>query len=103
MEKFNCAQRLEQFMYWCIENEIVASVRNFETICKLGNQFVYNAAHKTKGSVGSEKILLVAKKFPMLNLEWLITGNGNMLKKKIDEDSITKIRKEMIMHLISTI
>lgn len=36
--------------------------------------------NKIKGSIGSDTILKIANKFPELNLDWLITGKGEMLK-----------------------
>ncbi len=38
--------------------------------------------NKVKSSVGSDTIIKIADKFPELNIEWLITGNGTMLKSE---------------------
>lgn len=37
---------------------------------------------KFKGSIGSDKLKSIVTYYPELNLEWLITGNGSMLKKQ---------------------
>lgn len=44
--------------------------------------------NKIKGSIGSDTILKIADKFPELNLDWLITGKGEMLKPISNAPSI---------------
>lgn len=36
--------------------------------------------NKVKGSIGSDTIMKIVDKFPELNIDWLITGKGSMLK-----------------------
>lgn len=36
--------------------------------------------NKVKSSIGSDTILKIITKFPEINVDWLITGNGEMLK-----------------------
>lgn len=38
--------------------------------------------NKVKGSIGSDTILKIADKYPEINLDWLITGKGEMLKSE---------------------
>lgn len=47
---------------------------------------------KIKGAVGSDMIAKIAESFPELNIDWLITGKGNMLKKETDQ--LVKINAE---------
>ncbi|MBC8618926.1 LexA family transcriptional regulator [Parabacteroides faecis] len=44
--------------------------------------------NKVKGSIGSDTILKIVNKFPELNLDWLITGKGEMLKPVSSAPSI---------------
>lgn len=39
--------------------------------------------NKVKGSIGSDTILKIADKYPEINLDWLITGKGEMLKSTV--------------------
>ena len=43
-----------------------------------------------KGSVGSEIIEKIVSYYPDLNIEWLITGNGEILKSKSKENVLEK-------------
>lgn len=36
--------------------------------------------NKLKGSIGSDTILKIVDKYPEINIDWLITGKGEMLK-----------------------
>ena len=39
-----------------------------------------------KSSIGSDKISSIIKEYPLLNIEWLLTGEGEMIKKTIHND-----------------
>lgn len=41
---------------------------------------VMHTLHTLKKSIGSEKLNDLINEYPLLNIEWLITGNGEMLK-----------------------
>ncbi len=41
-------------------------------------------------SIGIDKIELILEKFPKLNIEWLLTGKGEMLKNSTDNISSNK-------------
>lgn len=40
--------------------------------------------NKIKGSIGSDTLLKIAKKYPEISLDWVITGEGPMLKEESD-------------------
>ena len=46
--------------------------------------------------VGSEKLLKVLKAFPDINAEWLLTGQGEMLKKNVLQGDTALIYKNML-------
>lgn len=51
------------------------SISDFERACGLSNGYV----HKIKNSVGKRGLLDIQRKFPELNTDWLLTGEGEML------------------------
>lgn len=54
------------------------SIRAFEETCNLGRGNVGNMAQD--GSIGSDKLAKIIDTFPDVNLQWLLTGKGSMLK-----------------------
>lgn len=52
------------------------SISDFERITGLSNGYV----HKIKNSVGKRGLLDIQRAFPELNTDWLLTGEGEMLK-----------------------
>ncbi len=54
------------------------SIRAFEETCNLGRGNVSNMAQD--GSIGSDKLAKIIDTFPDVNLQWLLTGKGSMLK-----------------------
>lgn len=50
----------------------------FEEVCNLGRGWV----SKIKGSPKDEKLLNIIQQFPDLNTVWLLTGEGEMLKRR---------------------
>ena len=48
----------------------------FESMTKLSNGYINNL----KSSIGSDKLQNIIYVFPDLNILWLLTGNGNMIK-----------------------
>ncbi len=50
--------------------------------------------NKVKSSIGSDTILKIINKFPEINVDWLITGKGEMLKKtEAEKPSINYVHK----------
>jgi hypothetical protein len=50
------------------------SISDFERACGLSNGYV----HKIKNSVGKRGLLDIQRKFPELNTDWLLTGEGEI-------------------------
>lgn len=64
-------QRLVQFI-----KMMHLTQRGFEELCGMGNGYV-NSIRK---SIGPEKMQSIIRAFPQLNREWLLYGEGEMLK-----------------------
>lgn len=56
------------------------TIAEFERNVGLANGYV----KKFKGSIGSDKLNNIASYYPELNIDWLITGNGEMLKTRLN-------------------
>ncbi len=69
----NLGQRLNYF----IERQMFISVREFEKKCKLPAGSIHRAVSGT--NIGADKLEIIAKTFPELNMDWLLTGDGAML------------------------
>lgn len=54
------------------------SVRKFESLCGLSYSYINNM----RVSIQPDKIQNIAKQFPELNITWLLTGSGDMVKKE---------------------
>lgn len=67
----NVKERLKRF----IESRNI-SIRAFEESIRASNGYV-NSISK---SVGIDKLELIIENYPNLNMEWLLTGKGEMLK-----------------------
>ncbi len=64
-------KRLKSF----IKNQKIA-ISTFEKDIKVSNGYVNSIS---KG-IGGEVLLKILEKFPNINIEWLLTGNGDMFK-----------------------
>lgn len=65
------------------------SVKAFEESINASNGYL-NSIQK---SIGLDKLEAILEKYPNLNLEWLLTGNGEMIKTtKIEEKDILEVR-----------
>lgn len=52
------------------------AIYRFETACGLSNGYLKNC----KGKISVEKLAGILKAFPDVSLEWLLFGNGEMIK-----------------------
>ncbi len=52
------------------------TMKAFERSINASNGYINNITR----SIGLEKIDLIVEKYPLLNIEWLLTGKGDMLK-----------------------
>lgn len=68
----NIKQRLMSFI-----NYKKLSQGKFESLTKLSNGYINNL----KSSIGSDKLQNIIYTFPELNVIWLLTGEGEMLKE----------------------
>ncbi len=66
-------ERLKSFIDY-----LDSSISSFEKTINASNGYVNSIS---KG-IGSDKLELILEKFPQLNLEWLLTGRGEMIKNE---------------------
>lgn len=59
------------------------SISRFEKTCGLSNGYVKSITH----SIGSLKLEQILENYPNLNRQWLITGEGEMLRETEQTDS----------------
>lgn len=57
------------------------SIIDFEKSINVSNGYVNSIS---KG-IGNDKISLIVENYPNLNLDWLLTGKGDMLRTDIEE------------------
>lgn len=75
--------RLHDFALWCKKSDLVGSIYEFESKCGMGTKYLTNTILSAKGSVGAEILERVYHAFPMVNLVWVITGEGTMINNQI--------------------
>jgi len=63
------------------------TVHKFETFCGFANGFVRNMAI----SMRPDKAARISSKFPELNKDWLLYGEGEMIKTSQNEQSVGDI------------
>ncbi|MDR2806290.1 MAG: helix-turn-helix domain-containing protein, partial [Dysgonamonadaceae bacterium] len=67
----NVKERIKKFT-----KEINLSISEFEKSIGVANGYVNSIS---KG-IGRDKIEIILEKYPKLNIEWLLTGKGEMLR-----------------------
>lgn len=77
------------------------SIRRFEIECGLPNAYVSNI----RNNITSRRLEVITAKFPDLNLQWLMTGEGSMSRSESAEGNganadIERRLSEMNMQLI---
>ena len=73
------------------------SVRQFDISIGAANGYTLRM-EKNNASVGSDVIERIVKKYPKLNLVWLITGNGPMFIDELNVVSPVKIDVEAFIN-----
>ncbi|MBT8266881.1 MAG: hypothetical protein KJO41_05655 [Bacteroidia bacterium] len=74
------------------------SVRQFDISIGAANGYTLRM-EKNNASVGSDVIERIVKKYPKINLVWLITGKGNMLlEDEIPKKAVQKIDVEAFIN-----
>lgn len=73
-------ERLRKFASWAQSQGFVKGEASFEKTCGLSTRYIANNINpKRAGDMTTSTISRVYKKFPMLNLVWLCTGEGEMI------------------------
>jgi len=75
------------------------SIRKFEEKCQLGRGIISNAT----GAIGSDKLSKIADNCVEINLEWLLTGNGEMLKSEVKASNCLMPESEIVQLLLDQI
>jgi hypothetical protein len=80
------------------------SARKFDLSIGAGNGYTLRML-KNNASIGSDVIETISRIYPELNLVWLITGEGEMLKKReqaltFEFNDLPKERQKAIEHII---
>ena len=80
------------------------SARQFDISIGAGNGYTLRMK-KNNASIGSDVIESIIRTYPQLNVEWLLTGEGEMLKKDrqeevLDFDQLPKERQLQIERII---
>lgn len=79
------------------------SARQFDLSIGAANGYTLRMK-KNSASIGSDVIENILHVYPQLNVEWLLTGNGSMLKEEedliLDYDELPKEQKEYIQQLV---
>ncbi|MBD5286599.1 MAG: hypothetical protein HDS27_03550 [Bacteroides sp.] len=78
--------RLREFADWAKANGLCGSLYDFEKRCGLSNRYISNSIANGRGSIGAEKLGMIVKVFPMLNLRWVCNGEGRMLADDCNTD-----------------
>ncbi len=96
---FKTIDRLMQFIKY-----VGLSARQFDLSIGASNGYTLRMK-KNNASIGSDVIENILRVYPQLNVVWLITGEGDMLKKPeeaetLDFDHLPKSRQQEIEDLI---
>lgn len=62
------------------------TVREFERVCGMANGYVRGI----DSSIGEKKLKTISLMYPNLNIEWLLTGEGEMLKDSQRNAAVSK-------------
>lgn len=96
---FKTIDRLMQFIKY-----VGLSARQFDLSIGASNGYTLRMK-KNNASIGSDVIENILRVYPQLNVVWLITGEGDMLKKPedaetLDFDHLPKSRQQEIEDII---
>lgn len=80
------------------------SARQFDLSIGAGNGYTLRMK-KNNASIGSDVIENIIKTYPQLNVAWLLTGEGNMLKQEeepepLDFDQLPREKQQEIERII---
>ena len=60
---------------------------------------ISNGSLDKKGTIGADKCELINYEYPDINLEWLITGKGNMLKSQSFPMKTDKLEAQQVVRV----
>lgn len=66
------------------------TIAEFERNVDLANGYI----KKFKGSIGSDKLNNIVSYYPEINIDWLITGKGSMLKSEVKDNAGVVVQEE---------
>lgn len=93
--------RLIEFQQY-LKNKI-GGQNKFEAFVGISNGYL-SRMQKQQGEIGSDVINKISETFPELNIDWLITGKGKMLKSFPEDVIINKKREnQSIIHLQNSV
>ena len=73
--------------------EFIESIKitriEFDSNCGLKKGY-FNSAFNNQSEISSDKLGKICSRYPQLNIEWVITGNGSMLKGIAAQDPTLK-------------
>ena len=85
MKEEKVIDRMIKFADWCKKGNLCRSKSDFERLCGLTHNYLYNSKLNTKSNIGVDAIAKIHDKFPMLNITWVVTGKGAMITHEPDE------------------
>lgn len=101
MEKERPIDRIKKLSQWLIDHKVLKSQYAFEKVCGLSKRYVKNLSVTAKGNPSIEVVAQIYEVFPGMNLEWMVTGKGEMWKKKgTDEEIVESVKKQLLTRLM---
>ena len=82
MERIRTVDRINKFIEYLIGEKRISSIADFDKMCGFYYGFTANQK-KGKGFMDGESMAAISETFPELNMDWVITGRGNMLMDNI--------------------
>lgn len=92
-------ERIEQLAQWLISKRVVKSVTAFERVCGLSTKYMSNSHFSPTGGISVYSLAKIYDTFPIFNIEWAVTGRGNMFKKEPDDSTLWQITSRIIDRL----
>ena len=77
------------------------SIAAFEKRIGMSNNS-FRKSLNNNGAIGSDKLENILKEFPELNSEWLLTGEGNMLKSSEQQPESKQNLTERLISIIES-
>ena len=85
--------RLKEFAEYLKKTRKVQNIAKFEAKCGIANKYIVNSVNQN-GNIRAGTLSLIYNAFPCINLTWLVTGEGNMIIDKEQNDEVSKLDAE---------